>query len=232
MKLGAFSKRHVATVTQVEYIQVVVEPVIGKVDNSATTTQPAESSDDVSTDTAEYYLTTAQQRSHLSSRLYSSTTTTTTTTTRTMASGPVMEADPFNQTQSTQLLDAHNEHRRRHHAQALKWNSTLYEYAKDYANNYSCSGILTHSGGPYGENLAIGYTPLGAVSAWYDEIKEYVFGTETTYSHFTQVVWNNTATVGCATKYCNAVWGLYLVCSYYPQGNVIGESLANVFPIR
>lgn len=226
MKLGALRKRRVATVTQVEYIQVVVEPLIGKNDDLATLRKPA---DTVSTETADSHGTTSL---HLSSRSYSSTTHTTTTTTSFMANGPSPEADPLNQAQAISLLEAHNMHRRRHHAHALKWNSTLYEYAQDYANNYSCSGILTHSGGPYGENLAIGYTPVGAVSAWYDEIKDYVFGTETTYSHFTQVVWNDTSTVGCATKYCNAVWGLYLVCSYYPQGNVVGESLANVFPIR
>ena len=63
------------------------------------------------------------------------------------------------------------------------------------------------------------------VDAWYDESSGYNYFSEleTTgkpplnTSHFTQVIWNNTCKVGCGTA------GDYLVCRYFPAGNVIVE---------
>lgn len=40
--------------------------------------------------------------------------------------------------------------------------------------------------------------------------------------HFTQLVWKNTTTVGCGSRLCGER-GWYLVCEYWPRGNVIGE---------
>ncbi|CAH2352052.1 probable pathogenesis-related protein CaO19.2336 [[Candida] railenensis] len=129
------------------------------------------------------------------------------------------------------MLAAHNNFRSLHNAQQVAWNTTLYDYAYSYASKYDCSGDLVHSGGPYGENLAIGYTPNGSVNAWYDEGQSYNYKTQDTYDHFTQVIWNGTSQIGCAYKYCNEVWGKYIICSYYPPGNIIGESSENVFPL-
>lgn len=128
------------------------------------------------------------------------------------------------------MLSAHNEKRALHGSQSLHWNSTVYDYAKKYAESYDCSGYLKHSGGSFGENLALGYTPEGAVNAWYNEGKDYQYGTENTYNHFTAVVWNSTNSLGCAYKNCKNAWGYYIVCSYYPAGNIIGYSEQNVFP--
>lgn len=137
-----------------------------------------------------------------------------------------VDSDPFQNT----ILDLHNEKRELHHSQPLHWNSTLYEYAADYASSYDCSGHLVHSGGPYGENLAAGYTTNGSINAWYNEGKTHAYGAESAYNHFTAMVWNNTNSVGCAYKECNNAWGTYIICSYYPPGNVVGYSKYNVFP--
>jgi uncharacterized protein YkwD len=137
----------------------------------------------------------------------------------------------FNETFATEILDKHNAKRKLHGAQLLHWNSTVFEYAAKYAEEYDCSGILTHSGGKYGENLAIGYTVDGSINAWYNEGKTYIYGLENTYNHFTALVWNSTSQVGCAYKYCSPTWGTYIVCSYYTAGNVIGQSSKNVFPL-
>lgn len=130
------------------------------------------------------------------------------------------------------ILDAHNVDRAKHGSGALTWDSTLQSYAQDYADKYDCSGVLTHSGGPYGENLACGYSDgPSAVQAWYDEGKTYNYGSSSTYDHFTQVVWKSTTKLGCAYKDCRSNnWGLYIICSYDPAGNVIGQSAANVLP--
>lgn len=127
------------------------------------------------------------------------------------------------------MLKGHNDKRSMHQAQKLAWNNTLFDYASKFTDKYDCSGVLKHSGGIYGENLALGYTPNGAISAWYNEIHDYDFNTHNQYNHFTALIWNSTSQLGCAYKYCNPTWSDYIVCSYYPAGNVVGRSQQNVF---
>lgn len=104
----------------------------------------------------------------------------------------------------------------------------------------------TPGGGGYGQNLAYwGATDghsLGAAGAvkkavttqWYNgELNDYsphFYGNEpdmsnfATWGHFSQLVWVDTTTVGCAVHYCEAgtispnigVW--YSVCNYHPAG--------------
>lgn len=130
------------------------------------------------------------------------------------------------------ILDAHNVDRAAHGVGPLSWDSSAYAYAKNNADNYDCSGILTHTHGPFGENLAAGF-PDGpsAVKAWYDEGQTYNYQTHNEYNHFTQVVWKGSTKVGCAYKDCLAYgWQKYIVCEYSPVGNVVGQSPANVLP--
>lgn len=141
----------------------------------------------------------------------------------------------LNTTFAELMLKEHNNKRKLHQSCPLKWSSELFNYASQFAAEYSCSGILQHSGGKYGENLAFGYLPIGAIEAWYDEGEMYVYGSENVYNHFTAIVWNNTNSLGCAYKSCDTTTNLnalYIVCSYYPPGNVIGYSSQNVFPLN
>ncbi|KAG7813389.1 hypothetical protein KL921_000935 [Ogataea angusta] len=127
------------------------------------------------------------------------------------------------------ILKEHNDKRALHGVDALTWDDTLAQYAQNYADEYDCSGVLTHSGGKYGENLALGYTTTGTVDAWYDEGENYNYGSScSVYDHFTQVIWKSTTKVGCGYKHCNDYWGTYIVCSYDPAGNVIGGCASNV----
>jgi len=125
------------------------------------------------------------------------------------------------------LLNTTNQYRARHEANALKWNQTLASYAQDHAD--SCE--FKHTGGPYGENLAQGHqAPALAIEGWADEESDYdyekrQFSTEA--GHFTQLVWKNTTSVGCGAADCKDN-GWFLVCEYYPPGNVIGEFGRNV----
>jgi len=133
------------------------------------------------------------------------------------------------------MLSQHNAKRALHKdTDSLSWSSNLENIAQAYADSYDCSGTLTHSGKPYGENLALGY-PLydgeTGIAAWYDEIKNYDFsdpGFSDDTGHFTQVVWKDTTQVGCGYKQCSNEWGIYLVCNYLAQGNIIGEFSSNV----
>lgn len=47
--------------------------------------------------------------------------------------------------------------------------------------------------------------------------------------HFTQLVWKDTTTVGCGRRLCGTR-GWYLVCEYWPRGNVVGEFSDEVDP--
>lgn len=123
------------------------------------------------------------------------------------------------------VLNSTNFYRQEHNATALKWNKTLEEFATDYLDdNDDCD--FEHSGGPYGENLAIGYPNVTAsIEAWGDERDEYNFD-KAKFSkktgHFTQLVWKDTTNVGCGRKLCGER-GWFLVCEYWPRGNVEGQ---------
>lgn len=90
-------------------------------------------------------------------------------------------------------------------------------------------------GGPYGENLAEGYTNItSAIDAWAIESSQYKYSPPTGFSektgHFTQLVWKATTDVGCGVADCSAnlgesgkAFGWFLVCEYWPPGNVVGD---------
>lgn len=131
------------------------------------------------------------------------------------------------------LLDTHNTYRQQHNASALTWNTSLATTSAQHAS--PC--IFTHTHGSPGENLATGYAnTTAAVHAWGHEGTEYDFsdpGFEDTTGHFTQVVWRSTRTLGCGATYCGAeedTPGWFLVCQYWPAGNVEGAFEQNVQP--
>lgn len=105
------------------------------------------------------------------------------------------------------ILNSTNFFRYEHNVSALTWNTTLASFATNWVSNCNFS----HTGGPYGENLAEGYAnATAAVEAWGLERTEYNFGdpgfSEQT-GHFTQLVWESTTTVGCGRKYCSNLDG-------------------------
>jgi uncharacterized protein YkwD len=132
------------------------------------------------------------------------------------------------------FVDAHNKVRAKHCAAPLAWSDPLAAVAQKWADTLRDRGCaLGHSGGKYGENLAVGsqglLDPEATVAMWYDEVKLYRFpdgGFSMKTGHFTQVVWRGTARVGCGHATCNDndVW----VCNYDPAGNWDGQYRDNV----
>ncbi|KIH95306.1 extracellular scp domain containing protein [Sporothrix brasiliensis 5110] len=130
------------------------------------------------------------------------------------------------------ILNSTNFFRREHNATAATWNATIAQFAASYLDGDSdCT--FAHSGGPYGENIAVGFqTVHGAIDAFGLERRLYDFNhpsfSEAT-GHFTQLVWKASTTVGCARKLCGGAaagmknTGWFLVCEYWPRGNVIGQ---------
>lgn len=71
---------------------------------------------------------------------------------------------------------------------------------------------------------------IAAIDGWGNErakenFEAGVFSEDT--GHFTQLVWKVTRTVGCARKDCQRM-GWFLVCEYWPPGNVEGQFKAQV----
>lgn len=127
----------------------------------------------------------------------------------------------------TAILNSTNTYRTQHNATALTWNTTLATYATTYASKCNWA----HSGGPSGENLAEEYANVtDAVDGWGDERNKYNFnngGFSEATGHFTQLVWKATTSVGCGRMDCDgkggSAQGWFVVCEYYPAGNVQGD---------
>lgn len=122
-----------------------------------------------------------------------------------------------------EIMNSTNTYRADHNATDLSWNKTLATFAANFLGK-SCT--FEHSGGPYGENLAIGYPNVTvSVEAWGEERKEYDFndgGFAMGTGHFTQLVWKDTTDVGCGRRLCGEN-GWFLACEYWPVGNVEGR---------
>lgn len=153
----------------------------------------------------------------------------------TTPAGPTKPTDEGTTGDANILFTLHNEKRALDRdTSPLTWSAELEQYAQSYADNYDCSGSLVHSGGPYGENLALGYGVESAVLAWYNEIKYYDYthpGFSSATSHFTQVVWKSTTQLRCSIKLCGGSWGDLVIFSYIPPGNVAGQFPENVMPL-
>lgn len=57
--------------------------------------------------------------------------------------------------------------------------------------------------------------------------KSIVLAGEFEDGEFTQMIWESTEKMGCG-KTTNSTGAVYVVCNYYPEGNIIGKFLDNV----
>ncbi|KAL5706037.1 hypothetical protein ACHQM5_024252 [Ranunculus cassubicifolius] len=133
------------------------------------------------------------------------------------------------QSDAQAFLDAHNAARAQVGVGGMTWDSNVAGYAQNYANQMSDTCKMVHSGGRYGENLAWGSPDLSATDAvnmWVGERQFYNYNSNSCSGgeclHYTQVVWRNSVRLGCARVGCNS-GGTFVICSYDPPGNYIGE---------
>ncbi|KAG2435288.1 hypothetical protein HXX76_007364 [Chlamydomonas incerta] len=161
---------------------------------------------------------------------------------------------------SQRALDSHNQLRSTHGTAPLRWNATLEADAAAWAGNCrfehqeasaASAVVAAHCmccgkwGAGEGENLAWGYSDIGAaVADWYAEGAAANGGSGYTYGaaqpadwhavgHFTQLLWAATSDLGCAAASCTDSDGqpaMMHVCRYYVPGNVEGEYADNVLP--
>ncbi|KAF7139889.1 hypothetical protein RHSIM_Rhsim06G0210600 [Rhododendron simsii] len=112
----------------------------------------------------------------------------------------------------------------------LQWSTELADYARWWLNQLRATCAMDHSNSDYGENLFWGqgdeWTATEAVEAWAAEGPSYNYGSNTCMpnvdcTHYTQMVWRTTTTVGCAMIKCSDGDTL-MACEYAPHGNTIG----------
>ncbi|KAG0565494.1 hypothetical protein KC19_8G194600 [Ceratodon purpureus] len=139
-------------------------------------------------------------------------------------------------------LAAHNAARSDVSVDPLVWNASAAAYALNWVETQTARAdcpVLEHSPDSiYGENIA--YAPSSnsspttvVTNVWVAEKKLWDYNTKTCTGaswkecgHFTQVVWNTTTSVGCASAACVANANFtYYVCEYYPPGNAGGGTV-------
>jgi uncharacterized protein YkwD len=137
------------------------------------------------------------------------------------------------------ILASHNDERARQGQSALIWDAKLARDAQAYAQILADKDIFEHAAQPVGngaqgENLWMGskaaYDWRDMVGMWIDEgtnTKSGAFpnvaksGDWSDVGHYTQIIWPETAKLGCGLSANRK--DEYLVCRYFPAGNVMGK---------
>ncbi len=130
-----------------------------------------------------------------------------------------------------QMLNAHNDWRKRTGVSAVTWSPQLATVAQQWAAKLLKENRFDHRpNSRYGENLASAsgqqLSPERVVKMWGEEVSDYNYKANTCKpgkmcGHYTQVVWRSTKQVGCGMARGNnrEVW----VCNYDPPGNFVGQ---------
>ncbi len=136
------------------------------------------------------------------------------------------------------LLASHNRERTAMGIAPLAWDARLAADAREFGAELAATNSFGHSeqdeDNPVGENLFAGtvghYAPEAMVAAWVEEKKNFrqgVFpnnsktGNLEDVGHYTQLMWRETGSVGCAVVPGDELD--FLVCRYAQVGNVEGE---------
>ncbi|MEP3051768.1 MAG: CAP domain-containing protein [Erythrobacter sp.] len=139
------------------------------------------------------------------------------------------------------LLDAHNAERSRFGVPKLVWSYVLTQEARVWAEKLAREGRIYHASASErqsrGENLWMGtagyFTPSDMMNGFLSEREHFKAGRFPDVSrtgswndvgHYTQIVWQDTREVGCAIA--RGRHNEFLVCRYWPAGNIIGTEIS------
>ncbi|KAJ7370391.1 hypothetical protein OS493_032568 [Desmophyllum pertusum] len=142
-----------------------------------------------------------------------------------------------------QCMKWHNEYRKKHQVDSVKWSDTLAKGAQDWADYLAQNNKFEHAkNAGAGENIywsssAKAKEPCTeATQLFYGEVKDYDFskpGFSGKTGHFTQVVWKSTKEIGAA-KAIRKDGSLIVVIRYSPAGNFASAKAfrENVLPMK
>ncbi|KAL5119915.1 hypothetical protein ACEQ8H_002277 [Pleosporales sp. CAS-2024a] len=142
------------------------------------------------------------------------------------------------------VMRAHWYWRRLHCAQDLVWDADLASAARadvdkcpDTATHERPSSNLSSTGPPPDDHDAWVEFARTAVHGWHDEETQYPYDNphyDSKWGHFTQMVWRNSSTVGCALGNCPSAPSFpgRIYCYYMFYGNNVaeGQFKAQVWP--
>ncbi|KAF9226695.1 PR-1-like protein [Gyrodon lividus] len=144
-------------------------------------------------------------------------------------------ADEQTDTPESVYLHIHNAIRSAFNAQPLNWSTDLASKAQEWASD--CRFKYTDGQlGPYGENIAAGtgnFTIMNAMRMFMEGFTTFD-PANPIFSDFTQIIWQSTTQVGCASAQCTGIFDAAFgeetmhVCLYEPVGNVVGELRGNL----
>lgn len=130
------------------------------------------------------------------------------------------------------FLAQHNYYREKVGSPRIYWNDTLASYAQAWADKLAQTCNMSHSDGPYGENIYWSSSPRNekqVVDRWASEEKyfnhknpTYIRGKSSKSGHYSQVIWTKSTELGAGVANCKN-GGQIWVCVYNPPGNRIGE---------
>ncbi len=156
------------------------------------------------------------------------------------AAEPLLAPLPVEEMESIWLTE-HNIARHQTGGKPLIWDQSLADDARKWAMYLAATSQFEHAQqaeglSVQGENLWMGtarsYTPKQMVGSWIKERTQYKSGRFPAISrtgnwidvgHYTQLIWPETKKVGCALA--RNAEDEFLVCRYWPAGNVIGDIL-------
>jgi pathogenesis-related protein 1 len=147
------------------------------------------------------------------------------------------------------MLETHNQTRAAVGVAPLVWSSRMSQYAQQWAEHLATQNNcqMQHRSAAGANTLLVGeniywaspvtwsdgrtevqtITPSQVALDWASEKADYNVASNTcrtgaSCGHYTQMVWNTTAEVGCGMSICpdkGQIW----VCNYNPPGNWVGE---------
>ena len=139
-----------------------------------------------------------------------------------------------------EVLDEINKYRLKHGVEELVMNEKINKISQKYAEKMARESELELSGNKFKEkelgeiifSCKDDITPKELVDIWYNHgSKNYDYKKEPTIcTNFTQLIWRNSKQFGLG-HIITRDNTLYIVANFYPEGNIKGQFLKNVFPI-
>jgi len=144
----------------------------------------------------------------------------------------------IDETEAQKILDQHNCARRRHGLNPLKWDWQLAADAQQHADRciWEHASAIGKGVPGQGENMSLAMGRPVNVQGWLDEEAFYdcvnAKCRKQPCGHWTQMVWHDTARVGCGKQTCPSVQSApgflnseILICRYAPPGNYRGRRM-------